>query len=286
MLERRTDWTVAATFERSFYIRNGDAFICIGDTSIGDGPLNVLVAHLPAISIGTPCCVDTAAAAVWHVSLSPFSGGEGQGEGRPLVPTPATATSPAFEEVRASGCPSPSDRPVGRSSALSPEGAGEREGLLASVRSVAPLESFIHALDEVEPASGLHRHARIGITALQRGDFDAAVTSLAGLGHGLTPSGDDVLAGALLMLHALGRAEQAATLADAIRRIAPARTSPLSFALLEPALDGEPNAAVHRAITALLTRAPPAAVIELLHDLGATSGFDILAGILIAAGTE
>jgi hypothetical protein len=85
------------------------------------------------------------------------------------------------------------------------------------------------------------------------------------------------------MLHALGQTEHAATLADAIRRIAPARTSPLSFALLEPACDGEAIAAVHRAIEALLTQAPPAEVIEPLRTIGATSGFDMLAGMLIAA---
>ena len=123
----------------------------------------------------------------------------------------------------------------------------------------SPPESFIHALGEVEPASVLHRRARSGIDALRLRDFESAVTMLAGLGHGLTPWGDDVLAGAMLMLHAIGRNDKAATFAAAIRRIAPSRTSPLSFALLEPAWDGEPNAAVHRAIKALLTGAslPP-----------------------------
>lgn len=285
LFSTRIDWTVVATFERSFYMRSGDAFVCIGEPSIGDGPLNVIVAHLPSISIGAPCRIDATSAAVWHVSLSPSLGGEGQGEGRLLAPTPPPATSPAREQGRTSGCPSPSDRPDGRTSSLSPEGAGKREGsnLLKTAMALALPESFIHAIADRAHVSLIHRRARIGIEALQRGDFDLAVTTLAGLGHGLTPSGDDVLAGAMLMLHALGRNGTAATLADAVRRIAPARTSPLSFAMLEPACDGEPNAAVHRAIAALLTGASPNDVIDPLSTIGATSGFDILAGMLIAA---
>ena len=206
----------------------------MGDASIGDGPLNVIVARLPSISIDAPCRIDITTAVMWRVSL--------------------------FLEA-----------------------AGEREGLLESAISAAPPESFIHAMAVREPASPMHRRAGTGIAALRRGDFDEAVGILAGLGHGLTPSGDDVLAGALLMLHALGRTQRAAALADAVRRIAPARTSPLSYALLEPACDGEPNAAVAQAISAVLTGAPAEAVIAPLRNLGATSGFDILAGMLVAA---
>jgi hypothetical protein len=110
-----------------------------------------------------------------------------------------------------------------------------------------------------------------------------AATALLGLGHGLTPSGDDVLSGAVVLLHAVGNQANAAALSAAIRKRMRARTSPLSCAFLDAACDGEPNAAVHQAIEALLTGAAPAAVIAPLATLGHASGFDILAGILIAA---
>jgi hypothetical protein len=280
LLSSRADWIVAATFERSFYLRSGDAFICIGDPTIGDGPLNAIVAHLPSISIGTPCRIDAITAMVWHVSLSPISGGEGQGEGRQLAQK--SPQQQPMERVRTSSNPSPSDRPARRCPSLAPEGAGEREGLLMSAVGVAPPESFIHAMTDREPVSLIFRRVRIGIAALQRGDFESAVTAVAGLGHGLTPSGDDLLAGALLMLHASGQTARGDALAAAVRRIAPARTSPLSYALLEPACDGEPNEAVANAITALLADAPPAEVIDPLRRVGATSGFDLLAGMLSA----
>ena len=133
------------------------------------------------------------------------------------------------------------------------------------------------------------RRARAGIDALRpaiasHAAFDDAVSALAGLGHGLTPSGDDVLSGALIMLHALGRPEAAAALADSVRRQMHQLTSPLSCAFLEAACEGEPSAAVHRAIAALLNGAIPAEVIAPLRAIGHASGFDLLAGILLAAG--
>lgn len=234
LLGSREDWRVVAVFDRSFYVRSDEAFVCVGDPGIGNGPLNVVTRHLPAASIGASCRIDTWAATVWHA-------------------------------------------------ALPREGAGETAALLAAAIKAAPRESFIHAITDREPQSPIERRALAGIASLRQGEFDAAVTTLAGLGHGLTPSGDDVLAGSLLMLHAAGRAAQAAALADAVRRIAPARTSPLSYALLEPACDGEPGEAIAHAITALRTAQPPEAVLRPIAGIGATSGFDLLAGILVAA---
>ncbi len=290
MLGSRTDWTVAATFERSFYIRSGDAFICIGDASIGDGPLNVVTPTgvIPGLVPGIHCATTSIPdiASPWVPAMNAGMTAVGGHDGRfglglrfangvalfandtcvwqpPLWPT---AAPDALTNVRL-------------------------RALIVAATTTAPAESFLHVLPANRPVDALGRKARTGMADLRAALRDAtsescetAVTILAGLGHGLTPSGDDMLAGALLMLHALGHADKAAALADAVRRIAPARTSPLSFALLEPACDGEPNAAVHRAIEALLTGAAPAAVIEPLLSLGATSGFDILAGMLIAAG--
>ena len=235
LLGQRDGWHVEALFARSFYIRSGDAFICVGEPCIGNGPLNVIIDAMPAVRLGEACHVCDTAAKVWHIALS-------------------------FE---ASG-----NRVISAS--------------LDAARIAAPPESLIHLLNDAEPRTSLERRARDGILALRRGDSDSAVKALAGLGHGLTPSGDDVLAGALLMLHALGRCDQAAALAEAVRRWASARTSPLSFALLEPACDGEPNEAVAKAIAAMLTGEAPEAVIHHLASVGATSGFDIFAGMLVA----
>ena len=39
---------VCAVFRRSFYLRLGDRYACIGDASLGRGPLNALVAAFQA----------------------------------------------------------------------------------------------------------------------------------------------------------------------------------------------------------------------------------------------
>lgn len=66
---------------------------------------------------------------------------------------------------------------------------------------------------------------------------DAPVARLLGRGPGLTPTGDDVLAAALVTLHAFG-SPAAVRLADAVRALAPAATTAVSAALLSHAADG------------------------------------------------
>jgi len=103
------------------------------------------------------------------------------------------------------------------------------------------------------------------------------VGELLGRGQGLTPSGDDALAGILLVTHAVGRA---APLAVAVRsRLA--TTTAVSAALLDAAADGYAAPAVVALVDAALagddaavSRALPAVV-----AIGHTSGADLVAGI-------
>jgi hypothetical protein len=66
---------------------------------------------------------------------------------------------------------------------------------------------------------------------------DAPVSRLLGRGPGLTPTGDDVLAAALVTLHALG-SPAGPRLAEAVRSRAPGATTTVSAALLQHAADG------------------------------------------------
>jgi hypothetical protein len=65
-----------------------------------------------------------------------------------------------------------------------------------------------------------------------------AVARLLGRGPGLTPTGDDVLAGALVCLNALG-APAATVLGQAVLAAAPSATTTVSAALLRHAARGE-----------------------------------------------
>jgi hypothetical protein len=106
-----------------------------------------------------------------------------------------------------------------------------------------------------------------------------AVADLVGRGRGLTPSGDDALAGALLAVRALG-SDRASVLAGAVRRRLAATTA-VSAALLEAAADGWAapevvalvDAAAAGHVRATEARLPP--VLAIGHD----SGHDLVAGL-------
>jgi Protein of unknown function (DUF2877) len=248
LLSQHTAWSIEAVFDRSFYIRCVDEFICIGDVSIGLGPLNALVAPesaLPCIAIGRPLSLDISTAQVWHAP-----------------PWPTSHFTP---------------EPI--------------ERVIQHALQEAPPESFMHLLFAGgEAQTALTRRARLGATTLQAGltsgdaaRFDEAASLLLGLGPGLTPSGDDVLSGALVMLFALRANEPAIALEASISGHMRAATSALSCAFLRAACDGEPPAALHQSVSALLLNRKAADVVSPLRSIGETSGFDMLAGMLLVA---
>lgn len=284
-LRRHQRWTAVAQFERSLYLRHGDAFVCIGDPSIGDGPLNVIVEEgvMPAFAAGS--LFEQAAAP--HPNPFPLQG-ERRGRGN-------CATSCSLSLLMPDGTVLSAElaslwQPPAWPDAVHAALARERiSAVLDAGRTAAPAASFIHAV-RPETATGdfLTRRAAEGLRRLRRAlvpqtapDFTTAATTLLGLGHGLTPSGDDVLSGAVIMLHALGATETATALAEAIRRHMRTLTSPLSCALLDAACDGEPNAAMFQAIEAQIEGVAITDVIAPLATIGHASGFDILAGILL-----
>ena len=106
---------------------------------------------------------------------------------------------------------------------------------------------------------------------------------LLGAGRGLTPSGDDCLAGTLVALHAFGERAARTSLARAVARRARRRTSRLSAAHLEAACGGEAIEPVHEAIRAIAGDTCPGRALDALERFGHGSGFDALAGVLLVA---
>jgi hypothetical protein len=104
------------------------------------------------------------------------------------------------------------------------------------------------------------------------------VADLVGRGPGLTPLGDDVLAGWLVTRVAAGAPD--AAVADAVRRHRGATTA-LSSTLLDCALRGEALPELRAWLTALGTAGEPPAA-EALVGVGATSGSGLLAGATLA----
>jgi Protein of unknown function (DUF2877) len=140
------------------------------------------------------------------------------------------------------------------------------------------------ALDTGALAEVLHAHDDAGL--------GAAATALLGRGPGLTPAGDDVLAGVLATLRVLGPSRPAAVatrlaatadaLADAVLGLAPQRTTALSAQLLEHADRGAVALPMADVLRAIAGRGGLVAAATRLARVGHTSGSDLLTGIALA----
>ncbi|MER7501650.1 DUF2877 domain-containing protein [Nonomuraea pusilla] len=148
------------------------------------------------------------------------------------------------------------------------------------------------------PASGQGRpglagNEAVGLLAAScaSGWLLGAVTAaerLVGLGPGLTPSGDDVLAGLLVTLRQLGAAagvepavRLAGWLAAAVTFDARTRTTPLSATLLHCAARGEAGPEVIGVLRGVAGRQPLEPALRRLRRLGHTSGADLAQGMAI-----
>ncbi len=128
------------------------------------------------------------------------------------------------------------------------------------------------------PSPHLVRRAGDVAAAVLAGRADGATWApLVGAGPGLTPSGDDALCGALLVLHAWGRGVEAAALAPAYPR-----TTALSAALVGAARQGYALPQAVTLVDAVLAGNVPAAQHHLpaVLAIGHSSGRDLVAGLL------
>lgn len=137
------------------------------------------------------------------------------------------------------------------------------------------------------PAQARFDALRAALHAQDLPAFEAAALRVLGLGPGLTPSGDDFLGAMLFTLrHAPVPAWKAQLPAVRQRLLQAARTAtnPISAALLADLMAGRSYRALHELLTALHQGAP-APMFSAAHALlavGASSGADMLAGVLVA----
>ena len=269
-----TQFEVEALFERSLYLSDGKSFICIGEETIGAGPLNMLVAadqveasftdgidrkskvEVLKISkelwIGESLVLDFAAAGIW----SP-----------PALPDLSRETG--MDETQRQVC-----KVMAR---LTPFAGGHETGdgsatEIAFRRRAGPaVQSFRQWLKEVLP----------GDAAVRPPGED--IVRLIGLGPGLTPSGDDFLGGALIALRALRCDRAADELASAVLKAGEARTHGISLQHLRCAAEGQGHEALHAFLLSLLMPKPEQMeqTLSRLVRLGHSSGADMAHGALI-----
>lgn len=141
--------------------------------------------------------------------------------------------------------------------------------------------------------SGLHNHQHLPIlqfsnflvSSLAIADLSSsllAAKQLAGLGQGLTPSGDDFLMGALHAAWIIHPPEIASVLANEIANIAAPLTTSLSAAWLRSAGRGEAGELWHQFFDALIIgdEIQINEAVEKILAVGETSGADALAGFV------
>lgn len=127
-----------------------------------------------------------------------------------------------------------------------------------------------------------------------RGGIERAVQGLAGLGPGLTPSGDDVLVGFAAVMFLLSEQLSADSvsrcyIAEMIADIACPRTTLLSGSFLVCAARGEVSESLHHVLLGLRLPLEESETVvkaaERVLDFGATSGSDTLVGVLAGLRT-
>jgi len=234
----------------------GDRLVALASTELDDAPWTVRVPRWeelgPRIAAGV-----TLTARTLHL-----------GPGLVVHLDPAQAWSP---------------RPVDLSRVPADDLAAAHSQLLASVP--APTTPFGRAGAALltEGLDGLRRSLVAGAGAAE---VSGAVGRLVGLGEGLTPSGDDALAGLVLVAAQPGTVlgSRLPALRSAVDQHAH-RTTLLSATTLRAAAQGRARQSLHDLLAGLVDGTSPAAVGRVLA-IGHTSGADLLRGVALALDVE
>lgn len=263
-----TEARVAAVFDRSFYLALPGGWVCVGDPGLGDGPLNAVLASPMAKSwpelgvvAGRPVRLCSGRLHL-HPGLA-----LGFGQARAWTPPASPAPEPARIHAgrralaRALSFWDPPHEGLAAQVLARPAARG---GLQCARAPLRRLESWLAGCFEG------HHHQ----------EHPRDMEALLGLGPGLTPSGDDLLGGALITLRAID-AQAAGRLAAALRPQLAARTTPISAAHLEAAMVGWGCDRFHALLDKILAgdAAAVPACAQALARVGHCSGWDMLAGL-------
>jgi hypothetical protein len=260
---------VSALFDSSFYIEIKDRLMCLGHTEMHTSSLNLVT--------------DVPASVNW-----PASGVRTGDRVRILDDRVWVGNHLAFH--------------IGAAVRWSPDpiSAGwTEENLIAGLdvaskvcKHIAPEEGLARFIQTPRPNFERHSvcaHAASPIDALSRwlsnSDLDPNwPIQLIGLGPGLTPSGDDFIAGMMIALHGIGEITKAELIWQAVIPQAYTSTNPISYAHLQSASAGYGAAALHNAIAMIVCgrTLDIQSAIKRVAAIGHTSGWDALAGAVAA----
>jgi hypothetical protein len=270
---------VIAVFDTAFYCRLNRSIICIGPSGFPRGPINIETEYAGSDSwrrIGiVPGVVAWCANHRLHIGNVEFPAQHAFTWHPPVVLSYRAENLERGEAVAASiaaaRAPADSVASIGRTQVNVNDQSTTVNAVLRNAIAAACAEltrwlvAVVHCPDRPLPASKW--------------------TSLIGLGRGLTPSGDDLLGGAMVAFSAYGAEIVRRRLAGVVCHEMNARTSLISAAHLRLAAQGQGGEALHALIAALVSgqAARIKTAVAGLERVGHTSGWDMLAGVLLAA---
>jgi len=271
----RWEGEVCAVFERSAHVRLDGRYLTLGDPSLAPHPCNILWERYAAAKLGMACAVSSRGLVLENGEHLDFNAA------RRFTPVmrcrdiaPARRILDALEATAAKALGFSSDDDFFTLIAR-PERASRRNASSIAVAMRLREERLFEAV----------------AAAIRHGDAAGLVRAsqeMAGLGQGLTPSGDDFLAGVYAALLFRGRSGLAAAFAsqeiEAAAHAASRLTTGFSGFLMTNAAAGlvaKPLAdwldAVHRGDAPLAE-----SLVERIAGLGHTSGLDCLAGMVLS----
>ena len=268
---------ITAVFDRSVYVDLGSQWICIGEATVGNGPVNVLLEPTPYLGVFAGLIVDQpvrVCAGTMHLGKRPLT-----------IETMAKVWSPPM----VSGWTNESlTRGLDALNAIS-RCRAPRQGLgmllygrgyeLSDTR-----EAHVCALPIFELESWL-LHRLVDMRCVE--GVPTSVQQLIGLGPGLTPSGDDFLGGVLIALSLVHRQDIAELLYTDLCAGLLARTGPISRTHLAAASVGQGLETLHLAINSVIEGNEEMMHTRLHHldQMGSSSGWDALAGAYVVLRT-
>ncbi|HYM67999.1 MAG TPA: DUF2877 domain-containing protein [bacterium] len=280
---REPGWSgeVLAVHPRSCYLVDEDGSIsAVVRQPLGNGPFNLVIPAAPApafheLSVGTPAAgtgdqitigdairIGLGAATLWDPKAYPGLAADDLALSRCLVAAYQTAVGAS---------------PNASLARLLPH--------LQEEDLPAPMQEITHFPRSHALIAGLVD----ALAQRNRRSLKVVTSSLAGLGPGLTPSGDDFLAGVLVAL-ALAHEQRPdpvlAEIAGLLVETAAPRTHEISAAYLRAAYAGEVSDRWHPLIGAIAAgdAAGAGAAARGVTEIGETSGADMLAGFIGGLG--
>ena len=258
---------VAALFEHSFYIKILSKWACIGPSSLPLGPLN-LQTNAPnninwrasGFQIDDPVKISATHIHIRNDYLFSYRDAE-PWRPEPIINLNKTTIQAGLTTLTTQACN------------MTPA-----EGLASLIFSDNKLDATLSTAGQA--IFEINKFLRDQGTSSK--SILKPVTSLVGLGPGLTPSGDDFLGGIMIILSLLKRDDKINSLASAIE-IAASATNDISRAHLKAAAQGLGAEPLHATIGDITSNRGRELQVSLkrLNAIGHCSGWDALAGAVI-----